>query len=127
VVVASLSALAYVGHGLIWVDNVWGRGSSYPPSSFSPIIIAYYGASLALAALLFLSGLGLWDQHRWGYWGSYVYCAATILLQAGLFALGLLLAPHRPDWPSVLVVGMIVSGGYSVLLLALLLLLGRGE
>ncbi len=125
-IVACVSALAYVGHGLVWAENVWGRVPD-PPAWFSRVIVAYYGTSLALAVVLLLAGMGLWDGHRWGYWGSYLYCAGTLFLQASLFALGLLFAPQRTDWRDVLGVGMVVSGAYAVVLLAVLLYLRRGK
>jgi hypothetical protein len=70
--IAIISGLVYGGHGLIWVDDVWAR-NSYPPASLSSVILVYYAVSLALAVLLLLAGLGLWDGHHWGRWASYLY------------------------------------------------------
>ena len=119
--IAIISGLVYVGHGLIWVDDVWAR-NSYPPASCSSVILGYYAVSLALALLLLLAGLGLWDGQHWGRWASYLYSTSTLLLQGGFYALGVLLAPDRPDWLEVVKIGFVVSGIYAALLLELLAL-----
>jgi hypothetical protein len=51
-----------------------------------------------------------------------VICSSTLLLQGGLYALGVLLAPDRPDWLEVVKIGFVVSGIYAALLLELLAL-----
>ncbi|MCI0464971.1 MAG: hypothetical protein L0Z62_49245 [Gemmataceae bacterium] len=115
VAVALVSAAAYVGHGLIWVDNVWARVTAR--SSFSPVVGCYYCASLALSMLLLVAGLGLRDGHRWGRWASLLSCAGILLVQSGFCVLGVLFAPDSAEWVNPVVIGAVVAGSYALVLL----------
>ena len=110
------SALGHLGHFLIWADNVWGR-HAYAPAEFSNIIAFYYYASIGLACVLVGSGWLLWIGHPLAVPACFAFSIGTLLLQIVVGALGLVLAPQRPDWIIILTGSVLSVGSYSIFLL----------
>jgi hypothetical protein len=115
VVFGCLSLLGCSGSLLIWTAEVWARPLVGLPPSYSKVLLSYFGASLALAVVLVIAGIGLTRRHRWAWLLSGVYALGTLALNLALF-LYLALLCDQPAVESA--VRSAIASSYAVFLLA---------
>src|SRR5262245_40382154 len=116
IIFGSLCLLGSSGCLLIWTANVWGRPRVGLPPSYPKISLAYFGASIALAVVLVIAGLGLRSRHRWAWLLSGVYALGALALNLALF-LYLLLPCNQPILDSFL--NPAIASCYAIFLLVI--------